>query len=286
MIIARIFGGLGNQLFQYGTARAISARACVPLALDIREANRQVPHLRYALDHFDIEATIARPEDLPPDRTERLRYALWRYLGGTPKFTREKQLGLNRDLLTLGDGHYLHGYFQTERYFEDIAPKLRRELRIVTPPSDENRAAMELIRSGPSASVHLRRGDYVSSQKGAATHGTCDAEYYARALAHIAQATDREPRVFVFSDDPDWARDNLKLGFETHVFGQNGPLQHYEDLRLMSACEHNVIANSTFSWWGGWLNASEDAIVVAPTNWYADPKLKNPDIIPERWVRL
>ncbi|MFY0693321.1 MAG: alpha-1,2-fucosyltransferase [Paracoccaceae bacterium] len=286
MIIARIFGGLGNQLFQYATARAAAMRAGVPLALDVREANRQLPHQRFALDHFDIKARIAQPQDLPPDRTQRLRYALWRYLGGAPRFTRENGLGLNAEILGIGDGHYLHGYFQTEKYFADVAQALRRELRIITPPSDENRAAMELIRSGPSVSVHLRRGDYVTSQKGAATHGTCDAAYYTRALAHIAQASQSAPRAFVFSDDPDWARDNLELGVETHVFGQNGPEQHYEDLRLMSACEHNVIANSTFSWWGAWLNGSETGLVVAPKNWYANPKLQNPDIIPERWIRL
>ncbi|PTX56800.1 glycosyl transferase family 11 [Litoreibacter ponti] len=283
MIIARIFGGLGNQLFQYATARALAKRACAPLWLDIRLAPPG-DHWEFALNHFAIEAKIAQPGELPPDKNSKLRYAAWRYLGGSPKFTRERGLGFNENILSLRGDVYLHGYFQSERYFEDF-PGLRQELTIKTPPSDENRRWADDIRAVPSVSLHLRRGDYLTA-KGAGSHASCDAAYYERALNHVAEKMDAEPKVFVFSDDPDWARDNLKLPFEMRVAGHNGSDKHYEDMRLISICRHNIIANSTFSWWGAWLNDNPDKVVVAPKVWFANPKLANPDITPESWIRL
>lgn len=134
--------------------------------------------------------------------------------------------------------------------------------------------------------VHLRRGDFVTSAKGSAIHATCDQAYYDRAIAAVAEASGADLRVFVISDDPAWAKDNLKFDFETHVAGHNGPDKGHEDMRLIASCEHNIIANSTFSWWGAWLNPAPDKIIVGPRKWFNSDELQNPDILPKSWLRV
>lgn len=285
MIYARLFGGLGNQLFQYAAARALSQRLGVGLGLDHRYLRRNPAHMGFALNHFAIEADID-PAGLPPHRDRAMAYALWRTGFGRPKFLRERGLGVNPTVLAAQDDTYLHGYFQSQDYFSDALEKIRAELRITTPPSAENQDWLDRIAADEGAiSVHLRRGDYVDVKKGNATHGTCDEGYYRAALAQITERNAVNPRAYVFSDDPGWARAYLDLGVETVVLGHNGPMRHYEDLRLMAACRHHVIANSTFSWWGAWLNPSPTKSVVAPKRWFATEKMMNPDILPAGWIR-
>lgn len=287
MIWIRLFGGLGNQLFQYATARALSLSLGTTLALDRRYLGSPDTHFAYALNHFAIVADVDPPR-LPPHRSSNpMAHALWRMgIWPGPRFLREHGLGLNQSVLSARDGTYLHGYFQSARYFDDHLATLQQDLRIITPPSTENAEWLDRIAADEgSVSVHLRRGDYVSAPKGGATHGTCDEFYYRRALAQIAARTGIAPTAYVFSDDPAWAREHLSLGPETVVIGHNGPLQHYEDLRLMSACRHHVIANSTFSWWGAWLDHRPTATVVAPARWFASDGLANPDILPDGWLR-
>lgn len=286
MITSRLLGGLGNQLFQYAAGRALSLRLGVELQLDAREAWRNRAMFHPALHHFAIGAPEGTAATLPPDRKRQpLRYGIWRAFGG--QLLRERGLGLNDRVLNAPDGTYLHGYFQSERYFADHAETLRADLRIITPPSPENSDWIARLAATPMAtSVHLRRGDYVSDAKGAQAHGTCDAAYYARALHHIAHETGQEPQVFVFSDDPDWARAHLDLPFPKIVVGHNSGEKHYEDLRLMAQCAHHVIANSSFSWWGGWLNPAPAKIICAPARWFKDPSLHNSDILPQTWQAL
>lgn len=132
----------------------------------------------------------------------------------------------------------------------------------------------------------MRRGDYVRNARFAAHHGTCTADYYARALRHVAQKMGAEPVVYAFSDDPEWVSENLKLPAKTKVLAHNVASRNVEDLRLMSACRHHIIANSSFSWWGAWLNPRQDKIVTAPSRWFADPANINPDIWANGWARI
>ena len=285
MIYSRIFGGLGNQLFQYAAARAVSLRCGTELVLDARLAPVG-SHWAFALDHFNINARIADPSELPPGKDQRLGYAMWRVFGRNPKFLREKGLGYQENVATAPDGSYLHGYFQSERYFADVLDQLGDELRIITPPDTQNAEYAERIaQAGHTVSLHMRRGDYLGTLKSNATYATCDEGYYLRALERLSEGGS-ELKVFVFSDDPDWVRENLKLPYDMTAVGHNGPDKHYEDLRLMSCCSDHVIANSTFSWWGGWLDRRPDARVVGPAKWFNDPKMANPDILPSRWIAV
>lgn len=283
MITTRLFGGLGNQLFQYAAGRALAEAAGERLQIDAR-MSRPGTHMEYGLDDFAIKAPVGA--DLPPGKNQPLAYIVWRGLGRSPKLVREKGLGFDPSILSLRGDYYLHGYWQSEKYFKDVIDDLRDEFRIITPASDDNVRALDEISQGPSVSLHVRRGDYVSVDKNEGIHGTCDANYYEKALNLIAEKTGQEPVIYVFSNDAVWAEENLNFRFKTRFFKHNGFDQPHEDLRLMAACDHNIIVNSTFSWWGAWLNPSPTKVVVAPSQWFQSKDMVNPDIIPDTWETI
>lgn len=192
----------------------------------------------------------------------------------------------NPDIMTVGGNLWLHGYWQSERYFADFEEQIRCELSVRTQPSAKNEQLLAEIAGLPAVSLHIRRGDYVNNPQANAAHGICTLEYYRSAALLISERMPEEPIFYVFSDEPEWAKTNLDLPFEIRVMDHNDGDHNYEDLRLMAACRHHVIANSTFSWWGAWLNPSLEKIVIAPKQWFADPSLKNPDILPPSWITL
>ena len=279
MIYSRLHGRLGNQMFQYAAGAALAHRVGVPLALDWRRADAKGEGR--LTDIFDLP--VAKPERMPPGQDARpLAYAAWRLLGRRPKFRREKGLGYNPAFETWRDESYLHGYWQSQRYFENIRVHLHKVFTVVPPMSSANAEMAARIASIPSVALHVRRGDYVALGATAA----CDQAYYDRALAAVTNGLDQPPTVFVFSDDPTWARDNLEVPFEKVIVDLNGPDTAYEDMRLMSLCQHNIIANSTFSWWSAWLNTTPGKRVVAPTRWVLNADQHNPDILPEDWIAV
>lgn len=279
MIFARLFGGLGNQMFQYAAGRALADRLGSQLALDFRTIDGN--GTRRLTKVFDLDYTEA--PSLPPAKSDGiLSYGLWRAFGRNPRFRREKGLGFNTGFSTWPDNSYLHGYWQSERYFTNISGHIREAFQTIPAPSVENAAIAERVAATSSISLHVRRGDYLAL----GAHGVCSEAYYNAALDHIAPQLGMAPTVFVFSDDPQWAHDNLPLPFEKVVVDINGPETDYEDLRLMSLCDHNIIANSSFSWWGAWLNPNPDKIIAAPATWFAAKGMQNPDILPESWQRI
>ncbi|MDK3019900.1 alpha-1,2-fucosyltransferase [Pseudodonghicola flavimaris] len=280
MIYTRLHGRLGNQMFQWAAGRALAARLGVPLAIDPRSALHRGEGVLTRV--FDLPLQTP-PPPLPPAKHEGfLSYALWRGFGRHPRFRRERGLGYNPAFESFGDDSYLHGYWQCEGYFAAIAETIRRDFTFPAFSSGQNAEMAARIGESLAISLHVRRGDYLTF----AAHVLCDQAYYEAALAHVLDGLPGTPTVFVFSDDPDWARSNLPLPVEKVVVDFNGPESDFEDMRLMSLCRHNIIANSSFSWWGAWLNAHADKRVTGPTKWFGDPKLQNPDILPTGWTRI
>lgn len=279
MIIARMHGRLGNQMFQYAAARALAARCRVPVALDAREALARGEGVLTRV--FDLP--LAEPDALPPLRRDRpLHYALWRYTGRAPQIRREAHLGYNEGFEQWQAPAYLHGYWQSERYLAPVAPQIRADFAFPPIRDARNRDMAAQIAETLSISLHVRRGDYLTL----GAHGLCDQAYYEAALARVLDGLDGTPVVYVFSDDPDWARDNLPLPCARQVVDFNAGDADFEDMRLMSLCAHNIIGNSSFSWWAAWLNANPSKRVAAPARWFGDPRLSNPDILPEGWLRI
>lgn len=287
MILMTLIGGLGNQMFQYAAGRSLALATGQDLVLDRRHYRRAREH-GYGLDVFRLADRSVPEEDLPPFRAEQpLAHLVWKLSGRGPKPLRESGPAYDPRVAHVTGSVWLEGYFQSERYFAQHEAQIRDELTFRMPPDPENARWLSQIKDEPRAvSLHVRRGDYVQNAKFAARHGTCTPDYYASALEYVAAQMGEEPVLYAFSDDPNWVRDNLDLPAEIRVVGHNGPDRNYEDLRLMSSCRHHIIANSSFSWWGAWLNPHSTKIVTAPERWYADPKFENPDIWPKDWVRL
>ena len=279
MILTRLHGRLGNQMFQYAAAAGLAARRGVSVALDARGAIRRGEGVLTRV--FDLP--LVEAVTLPPDRHEApLRYGLWRLSGAAPRLRRERGLGYNPAVEGWGDDSYLHGYWQSERYFAHIAEAIRAGFAFPALRDPDNAGMAARIGGCLSVSLHVRRGDYLTL----GAHVLCDQSYYETALARVLDGLDGDPVVFVFSDDPQWARDNLPLPCERVVVDFNGPESDFEDMRLMSLCRHNIIANSSFSWWAGWLNRHPGKRVAGPAKWFGDPGLRNPDILPLDWLRI
>lgn len=279
MITARLHGRLGNQMFQYAAAAGLAARHGVPVALDMRGAELRGEGIPTRV--FDLD--LVQPTALPPLKQEApVRYTLWRAFGAAPRFRREKGLGYNDAIESWSDGSYLHGYWQSEHYFAHIEDQIRAAFTFPTFSNSQNAEMADRISADTAISLHVRRGDYLTF----AAHVLCDQAYYEAALAQVLDGLQDDPTVYVFSDDPQWAKDNLPLPCNKVVVDFNGPDTDFEDMRLMSLCRHNIIGNSSFSWWAAWLNQTAGKRVAGPTKWFGDPKLSNPDILPADWLKI
>ena len=284
MIVVRVRGGLGNQLFQYAAARALAHRLGVKVGIN-RLAYHEGYGRNFELAAYRIVAEELPRSQLPPTPRHRLRRKIWTMTRGQT-FFQERQLSFDEQVLSLGDRTYLEGYFLSERYFVDAEPVLRGELVLRRPPSPTIQRIMDGLDMQTTVALHVRRGDYASMPGLRKAFGLLPVSYYQEAVRTIAARMDIEPKVLVFSDEPEWARTNLTLPFATTIVPTEEGRSAAEDLALMSACRHQVIANSTFSWWGAWLNRSPDKVVVAPKRWFADSPYDTSTIVPEGWLKI
>lgn len=293
MIIVTLTGGLGNQMFQYATARRLAEQHSTILKLDISGFEQYKLH-RYSLHCFHIWEYLATDNEIKNICGENnlFRKASKKILSKLknlpyhkPKILTEKYFHFDPKILDAPNNILLNGYWQSEKYFSDIPDILRRELVIKYQQDLMSAKFAEQIQKTESVSLHVRRTDYVNNSLTNQIHGTCDKEYYTQAVKYIGDRIS-DPHFFIFSDEPDWARDNLKLGYPTTIVDCNDASRNYEDLRLMSSCKHNIIANSSFSWWGAWLNQNNHKIVIAPKHWFNDSSKNTKDLIPDQWIKI
>lgn len=280
MIYTRFHGRIGNQMFQYAAGRALALRRGTGLVIDDRLArHRGEGSIAEVFALPPVTAPLTAP--MPPSKHDRpLAYALWRHLGRSPRYLREARLGFERRVLDAPDDSYLHGYWQSERYFADAAAQIRADFAF-PPPTGRNAELAAEIGATLAVSLHVRRGDYV----GNAAHVVCGQAYYDAGIAALLPHLPAAPVIYVFSDEPDWARAHLSLPGRAVIVDHNADAPQ-EDMRLMSLCAHHIIANSSFSWWGAWLNAAPGRRVVAPKRWFGKPGLTNPDILPPDWQQV
>ena len=291
MVIAKLAGGLGNQMFQYATARRLSLTLGSELKLDL-SAFRKDKKREFALGEFEIFGKSA--EAGKTDREESSRETFlkkWSRLPGgreakeSISTVREKQFRFDPAILELHDNVCLEGYWQSEKYFMDVRKTIEAEFSWNYPPDQKNLETLRLIDQSESVSIHVRRGDYADDPDTRKFHGLCSESYYRTAIAWFRRRT-RNPLFFIFSDDMEWARGFFHKEPGARIVHQNGNGRPHEDLRLMSRCAHQIIANSSFSWWGAWLNTKPGRQVVAPEKWFANPSVDTSDLIPATWVRL
>lgn len=292
VIISQVIGGLGNQMFQYAAGRALSILRGVPLYLDVSHFNGYGLHQGFELDKvFSCPVTLAESEDVRAvlgwQSTRLARRILARPALRNFRnchFVVEPYFHYWPGLCNVPVPSYLAGYWQSERYFADVKQTIRADFTFRNHMTDRNQALAKEISAVNSVSLHIRRGDYANNSRTNATHGLCPLAYYEAAVRYIADRVDA-PHFFVFSDDVDWVRANFTSQYAFIYVDHNQEADSYNDMRLMSLCKHNIIANSTFSWWGAWLNPHDDKIVIAPNKWFAnDNDTRN--LLPSDWIAL
>lgn len=294
MVITKLIGGIGNQLFQYAVGRHKSLLSKSELKLDVT-GFEHYPLRKYSLHAFNIEESFASEEEIYQAKKKVTRRT-WRYfspllermVGPKKRWTAFRELNVmpyNPAVLRAEGNIYLEGYWQSEKYFVGIGDTIRREFTMKAQPGPESKEMAEKILSTQSVSVHFRRGDYESNEVTRKVHGVLGKEYYEAAIKIIRQRV-RDPHLFLFSDDADWVAENVDLGRPAIIVGHHPGVSSYEELWLMSLCKHNIIANSSFSWWGAWLNANKDKVAVAPERWFNVPMYDTSDLIPQGWLKI
>lgn len=290
MIVARITSGLGNQLFQYALGRSLAVRNKTSLYFDLsyyrQRYDTDTPRAfkldKFAIDYHLLNTSpyryVSKATRLLPDRTLR-PFADW---------LTEKHFHADSTVLDASARFItLDGFWQSERYFAHCEAVIRAELTF----GRETGAAFaeyreQIEQSKPSISVHIRRGDYVSHPEFSQSFGFVGVGYYRAAIARLT-AQFPSARLFLFSDDPAWVHEHLTPDVPRVFVENTGPDADLDDLQLMSLCNHHIIANSSFSWWGAWLNADPDKVVVAPDRWFRNkPDWDTKDLIPPTWLRL
>lgn len=295
-IIVKTVGGLGNQLFQYALGKAVSSRLHTKLLLDVDTSViwQGVRVHAFSLGHFNIPVRKARGSDMLGfvwlRRHKNFFNRLYHHLRWKrkllPFYYSERTFAYDPDVFLQKNNTYFDGFWQTEKYFRDIDGELRKEITLAKPLSEYSQKISDEIRKTNTVSLHVRRTDYVTDPNSSVFHGVCSMEYYERAIGYIAQRV-ASPHFFIFSDDYEWSVENFKSLKFPYTCVSNGADKNYEDMILMSRCQHHIIANSSFSWWGAWLDPRKDKIIIAPEKWFANaPKNNTKDLLPDSWIQL
>lgn len=295
MITVALNGGLGNQMFQYAAARTLAIKHNTTLLLDIiplyskLQLNKIATYRKFELEIFPIKATTNQPlfihKYLYP--LAKSHFYINRIIQQQKQhYVKESSFEFDSTILMQPNNSYLDGFFQSEKYFKSIEPTIRSEFTFKHPLEDVNKIWLEKIQKHHAVSVHIRRGDYLLNQKNLNKHGITSERYYEKAIDYIASVVE-EPYFFVFTDDVSWVKSYFKINFPFEIIDDNQTADtSHLDMQLMQACKHNIICNSTFSWWGAWLNSNPQKIVIAPQQWFADTSINSKDIYPSDWIKL
>jgi hypothetical protein len=291
MIVVKIMGGLGNQLFQYAMGLSLATRKNTPLKLDLRTINRQ-PLRKFQLPFFNIPFEVASEDEIAkiaiknPQSVFEKGFVLFQ--GRLPYYmhrvVNEQSHRFDPRLFNSPKDCYLIGYFQCEKYFLNVRSTILEQFTLRDTTNSYVKDMCQEMSGVDSVSLHIRRGDYATVAHTSERFGTLSLDYYDRAIKHIAGKV-ATPTFYVFSDDLDWAKQNLKIPYPVKFVEHTNAPDNVEII-MMSQCKHHIIANSSFSWWGAWLGTFAQKNVVAPLVWYKDRSVHTSDICPADWVRL
>ncbi|HEU5165062.1 MAG TPA: alpha-1,2-fucosyltransferase [Chitinophagaceae bacterium] len=285
MIISQIIGGLGNQMFQYAAGKTLARLNNTVLKLDV-SAFEEYKLRDFALTNFHTNVEFATKKEindlLPAHNFEKA----FQYFSPLKKrsYYREKEFHFDEKVLKLGKNVYLKGYFQSEKYFLPAKEIIKQEYKLKYSLTSNVNEFANRINNEQSVAVHIRRGDMRSDPLTSEYHGILPVDHYQKSV-DIVNLKVLNPIFYLFSDDINWVKENLQIPNAIHVSNKitNSPI---EDLYLMSQCKHNIIANSSFSWWGAWLNNNPDKIVIAPKNWFNKGPKDTQDLIPNEWLKI
>ena len=297
MIVVRIYEGLGNQMFEYAYAYALNERMKrkgIQVYLDMRDrevtvfdktryyrpsllqqfriglpaaTEKQLRHWNYLSEKTMLKKTICKLSDID----------MWKY-----RHFKEDEFNYRKEHMKIKDNTYVEGRFQHYQYFEKYRNSLLKEFSL-REHWEIPEQIQHILEEYQVISLHIRRGDYVSDAGVRRSMGMCGTDYYVKAVDYLKTKLDN-PYLFFFTNDLDWVEEHLKLPVPGMIISSCYGLSDIQEMMLMSRCNHNIIANSTFSWWGAWLNTHEDKIVIAPRRWFMDRTRKN--IAMKNWIKM
>lgn len=293
MLVAKLLGGLGNQMFQYACVRNLAIKNGTSFKLDLTSLLSRIPRKEFTFRDYELGVF-----DLSPDFTALSKLAIrfnnlafvLQYLINKLKFILSPNLFLVEKSPVLfeeikinsSSNTFLSGQWSSEKYFIEIEDVIRRDFTFKQPLSDKNLKLSKIIELTESVSIHIRRGDYVTL----GIDEICNLDYYKKSINYICTKI-INPTFFIFSDDIDWVKKNLIVPGENFFINHNKGTEAYMDMRLMSMCKHNIIANSSFSWWAAWLNGNKQKIVISPSVLSKiDLSVGTGDVVPKNWIKL
>lgn len=285
MIIVNLKGGLGNQMFQYATGRALAIKNKDILKIDDSSLSfaKEIGyiHRAFSLQYFNIGAGVVDQKDVikikyPKGLISKIISKI------NTKILKKYFVNYDKTVMEQTGDIFLDGYYQSEKYFKDYEKEIRESLTLKEGLKGELKSYLEKIKNDPySVSVHVRRGDYVKHPE---FGGICSINYYKDAEELILKSIP-EANFYIFSDDVNWVRKNIFFGRHVNFLHKHYS-KDFEELVMMSYCKHNIISNSSFGWWGAWLNTNKDKIIIAPKEWAKKGKERFKDIVPESWIRI
>lgn len=289
MIIVKLQGGLGNQMFQYAIGKVLEHKTGASLLFDCsffedQEKRPGFTPRQFELGIFNPPSKTASKETIHSFFVESNGRRLRKHLGLTyKKIYREDVCSFDVSILSLKAPVYLYGYFQSEKYYAGNEQLVRNLFQFPATWYQEYSELIKSIESSTAVSVHFRRGDYVNDAVTGSFHGICSLDYYKQAFALMGKKI-VSPHFYIFSDDIQWVEEQVEGWAPNISFVKgNNDAPAWMDMMLMSKCKHHIIANSSFSWWGAWLNSNKNKIIIAPSTWF---KRVETDIIPSEWISL
>lgn len=300
MILVRFTGGLGNQLFQYALGYHLARKNNAVLKYDDSiiadrsSSHELVTHRTLDIGEvFSIQLQKATPEEViyfngkanPLNLFDKIWNGfLWRLR--RHHLVIERSRSFDDSVLEIGDNKCIIGSWQSERYFSDISSEIKKLFVFKQPLLKISEALVNKIRTSNSVCLHVRRGDYVTSALYKETIGALSLEYY-NSASLIMKEKVTDPYLYIFSDDINWCKENLRLG-SNHYFveDEHAGTKASNYLQLMTLCKHFIISNSTFSWWAAWLGEKTTSVVIAPEKWFKSVELRNEDLVPSRWIQI
>lgn len=287
MIVAHLDGGLGNQMFQYAFGLQVARTHGTQLFLDLSSYQAKPAH-GYLLNRFAIQAVEATnslvdrfPRKYLPVAHKQRALPDWLRWSSLRR-VREKPFGFQSKYLATSDNSFLVGYWQSDKYFADTRSELIKHFQLVEKPSLRSQQVAAQMAACDSLAVHIRRGDYVSNSEAAKIYVNLPLSYYEHSIDDFARQR-KKVEVFVFSNDHAWCREQLRTTLPIHFVDHNSPSQAHEDLWLLTQAAGCVIANSTFSWWGAYLNQRENNQVYAPQHWFQPGTLDGSNLLCKSW---
>lgn len=296
MIVVKLAGGLGNQMFQYAAGRYLSKKHKVPLKLDLSFLLDRTPkdnfvYRDYDLNIFNVQENFAQADEIinfgKYRRIGRALYTAKQIINSKiPVYVRENPYHFDLSFFRIPANAYIEGYWQSEKYFKEIELVIRKEFTFLNDLDEHGKEMAERIASVNAVCLNVRRGDYVLIPSVNQHHGVCDVDYFMRAVKVITGKIDN-PYFFIFSDDLEWCQANLRFDYPFIVVGHKYAGKKFgQKLNLMTRCKHFIISNSSFGWWAAWLNPNPGKVVVAPMCWFRNTRVNTTELLPSEWIRI